>query len=102
MQILILELEGVCGGGSSQRFACTFNNNVVSVTCSFDGGEEEDCSLPLVVTTDIFGTDDHFVVLTATDEFIDSVSEFHFSFAYKCCEYFRCISSGHEQFFTCS
>ena len=72
VQILISELVGTCGvvgGGSSQRFDCTFNNNVVSVTCSFDGGEEEDCSLPLVVTTDMFGTDDHFVVLTAIDEF---------------------------------
>ena len=42
---------------------------MVSVTCSFDGGEEEDCSLPLVVTADIFGGDDHFVILTAIDEF---------------------------------
>ena len=72
VQILISELDGTCGvvgGGGSQRFDCTFNNNVVSVTCSFDGGEVEDCSLPLGVTIDRFGTDDHFVVLTVTDEF---------------------------------
>ena len=36
-------------GGDAQRFDCTFSNNVVSVTCSFDEGEEEDCSLPLVL-----------------------------------------------------
>ena len=69
---LLAVFGGVCGavgGGSSQRFDCTFNNNVVSVTCSFDGGEEEDCSLPLVVTADIFGGDDHFVIFTAIDEF---------------------------------
>ena len=42
---------------------------MVSVTCSFDGGEAENCTLPLIVDIGRFGTDNHTVVLTATDEF---------------------------------
>ena len=72
MFLLIIVFEGVCGASGvpgRQRFDCTFTNEVVSVTCSFDGGEAEDCSLPLVVDFARFGTDNHSVVLTATDEF---------------------------------
>ena len=47
---------------------------MVSVTCSFDGGEAENCSLPLIVDIGRFGTDDHTVVLTATDEFGQTAS----------------------------
>ncbi|CAI8024290.1 hypothetical protein GBAR_LOCUS14117 [Geodia barretti] len=64
--------EGVCGTSGvagRQRFDCTFTNDVVSVTCSFDGGEAENCTLPLIVDIGRFGTDNHTVVLTATDEF---------------------------------
>ena len=57
-----------------QYFECESNNQLVNVTCSFDGGPEEDCSLPLVVTIDRFGTDSHTVAITATDEFGQSQS----------------------------
>ena len=39
------------------------------MTCSFDGGVAEDCSLPLVLDIVRFGTDEHVVIVTATDEF---------------------------------
>ena len=70
--ILLAVFTGVCGTTGvpgTQRFDCDFTNNVVSVTCSFDGGAPEDCVLPLVVGIERFGTDNHTVVLTATDEF---------------------------------
>ena len=74
--ILLAVLTGVCGTTGvpgTQRFDCDFTNNVVSVTCSFDGGAPEDCQLPLVVEIERFGTDNHTVVLTATDEFGQTV-----------------------------
>ena len=64
---------GTTGVPGTQRFDCDFTNNVVSVTCSFDGGAPEDCVLPLVVRIERFGTDNHTVVLTATDEFGQTV-----------------------------
>ena len=39
------------------------------MTCSFDGGEPENCSPTLVVSVDRFGTDPHSVVMTATDRY---------------------------------
>ena len=64
----------------SQKFICTSNNHLVSVMCSFDGGQAENCSLPLEVGIDRFGTDNHTVVITLTDEFGQSLSvSFDFS-----------------------
>ena len=37
--------------------------------CSFDGGPAENCSLPLKVGIARFGTDNHTVVITVTDEY---------------------------------
>ena len=54
---------------NAQRIDCTLTNPVASATCSYDGGEEEDCSFPLTVTTERFGTNPHIVVVTATDGF---------------------------------
>ena len=51
------------------RIECSFNNEVVSLRCSFDGEAKEDCSLPLLLTIERFGAGDHTVVLTAIDEF---------------------------------
>ena len=42
--------------------------------CSFDGGVVENCSLPLLVDSGRFGTDDHTVVLTGTDVFGQTAS----------------------------
>ena len=72
-------MSGFCGPvGPSvpgrETFDCTFNNELVSVMCSFDGGAAENCPLPLVVDFSRFGTDDHTVVLTATDVFGQTAS----------------------------
>ena len=45
----------------------------MSVECSFDGGPAENCSFPLVVGIDRFGTDNHTVVVTVVDEFGQSL-----------------------------
>ena len=72
-KILVAEpLDGSCGavgGFLSQRFICSFNNPLHSVTCSFDGGRPENCSPTLVVSIERFGTNPHTVMMTATDEF---------------------------------
>ena len=70
-------LDVVCvteAAPGSQKFICTSNNQLVSVVCSFDGGPAESCSLPLDVGIDRFGTDNHTVVITVTDEFGQSLS----------------------------
>ena len=56
-----------------QTFHC-LANQPVSVMCSFDGGPAENCSLPLEVGIDRFGTDNHTVVITVTDGFGQSLS----------------------------
>ena len=65
------ELEGVCGSvggeGFQQRFECSFNNPLNSLTCSFDGGEPETCSPTLLVTIDRLGPGPHRVVMIGTD-----------------------------------
>ena len=66
------ELEVICevrGVPSSQEFLCGFSNNVESVTCSFDGGPFENCSFPLVVDIEEFGTDNHTLVVIVVDVF---------------------------------
>ena len=66
-----------------QYFECKSNNQLGSVTCSFDGGPETECSLPVVVTIDRFGTDPHTVAITVTDGFGQSQSV---SFSFKLLE----------------
>ena len=61
------------------EFLCPFQNQLTSVLCSFDSGEQENCSFPLVVESDRFGTDHHMVLVKVTDEL--SVSqELNFNF----------------------
>ena len=55
-----------------QTFECESNYPLESVVCSFDGGRAESCSFPLVVKVDKFGTEEHTVVVTATDVFGES------------------------------
>ena len=57
-----------------QTFDCRLNKQLASVTCSFDGGPQEKCSLSVVVATNRFGTDPHTVAITATDKFGQSRS----------------------------
>ena len=62
-----------------QEFHCSFQTVLISVRCSFDGGEPENCSLPLVVDIERFGTESHAVNLTVTDE-LDQLWELNFDF----------------------
>ena len=84
---IYVALTGACGPsgfGNSIQFDCSFSNIPVTLRCSFDGGAEEDCSLPLGLTIERFGAGEHTVVLTAIDEFGQSLStEFPFSFSSK-------------------
>ena len=65
-----------------ETIVCGLTNTLVSVSCSFDGGLSENCSFPLVLLIDRFGTVDHNVTITATDVFGQSVTfSFNFSIA---------------------
>ena len=57
-----------------QTFHCDSTNELVSIVCSFDGGDVENCSFPLEVGIDRFGTDNHTVVVTVVDEFGQSLN----------------------------
>ena len=70
-------LEGRCGSAGvvgRQRFDCEFNNSLVSVECSFDGEEPENCSFPVIVDFARFGADNHTLVVTVVDEFGQTLS----------------------------
>ena len=61
---------------------CSATNTIASITCSFDGGEPENCRFPLELTIDRFGTDNHTVVVTIVDVFGQSGTvEFQFTLA---------------------
>ena len=63
-------------GGVSGRVTidCSFSNEVVSGMCSFDGGPLENCSFPLELGIDRFGTDNHTVEVTVVDVFGQSLT----------------------------
>ena len=72
------------GGAVSGRVTieCNTSNTVNSTTCAFDGGPAEPCSLPLRLLIAEYGTEQHTVIITITDEFGQSVStEVSFSIA---------------------
>ena len=46
---------------------CFRSNNIASITCSIDGGEEENCTLPLTLTAAEVGLGEHTVAFTLTD-----------------------------------
>ena len=69
-----------------QEFHCSFQTHLVSVRCSFDGGEPENCSLPLVVDIERFSTESHAVNVTVTDE-LDQLWELTFDFKLAKCEH---------------
>ena len=69
-----MEICGIYAVPGRQEFDCSFSNPVESVSCSFDGGEPENCSFPLKVEIGRFGTDNHTVVVTVVDEFGQSLN----------------------------
>ena len=56
-----------------------FQSQLTSVLCSFDDGEQENCSFPLVVETERFGIDTHMVNVTVIQELKGS-QELNFTF----------------------
>ena len=60
---------GSSGVPGQVTFQCSFSNDLESLTCSVDGGESEECELPLVFDIDELGEGFHNVVLRATDQF---------------------------------
>ena len=79
-----------------QRFECGFTNRLSLVMCSFDGGEAEICSFPVIATFDRFGVDMHTLELTVYDIFGQALNhsldfqladrEFHFlTFIHEIC-----------------
>ena len=81
--VFLSVLNVTCGIGAvpgRETFICNSNNRLVSTVCSFDGGPFENCSFPLVVGIDEFGTDNHTLVVTVVDVFgqsVDFVLTFH-------------------------
>ena len=70
-------VEGVPG---RETYICNASNPIASITCSFDGGQPENCTFPLELTIDRFGTDNHTLVLTIVDMFGQTFSrEFEFT-----------------------
>ena len=69
-----------------QEFHCSFQTQLVSVRCSFDAGEPENCSLPLVVDSERFSTESHYVNVTVTDE-LDQLWELTFAFKLGKCTF---------------
>ena len=74
---IMTELTVTCVAGvgaGSQIFDCDSTNELVSIVCSFDGGDVENCSFPLEVRIDRFGTELHTVIVTVVDEFGQSLN----------------------------
>ena len=71
-----------------ERFECGSPNRLSLVMCSFDDGEAEICSFPVIATFDRFGVDMHTLELTVYDIFGQALNhsldfqlvdrEFHF------------------------
>ena len=60
-------VQGAVGGRTTIQ--CTSSNTISSTTCAFDGGPAEPCSLPLRLLITEYGTEQHTVIITITDEF---------------------------------
>ena len=65
-------VQGAVGGRTTIQ--CTSSNTISSTTCAFDGGPAEPCSLPLRLSFGEYGTEQHTVIITFTDEFGQTVS----------------------------
>ena len=62
-----------------EEFHCLFQSQLTSVLCSFDDGEQENCSFPLVVERERFGINPHVVNVTVIEESTES-QELSFTF----------------------
>ena len=86
---MMTELTVTCLSGAvagRQTFLCNSTNELVSIVCSFDGGDVENCSFPLEVGIDRFGTDNHTVVVTVVDVFGQSLNlTFNFTLSPRKC-----------------
>jgi len=63
-------LRAYCSSNGVTGYAvvrCFRTNNIASITCSIDGGEEENCTLPLTLTAAEVGLGEHTVAFTLTD-----------------------------------
>ena len=61
-------------------FACGVSNPLASVTCSVDGGQPENCTLPVELTIDKLGTGNHTLVVIIVDVFGQtSIQQFDFA-----------------------
>ena len=49
------------------EFTCTTSNDISTVTCSYNGGPLSNCSLDQTLTIAEFGAGQHYVVITVTD-----------------------------------
>lgn len=48
---------------------CITSNPLMSLVCVYDDGQSEDCSFPIILSIERFGTKNHTLVITATDGF---------------------------------
>ena len=64
------EVECLQGAVSGRvDITCRASNNISSSVCSFDGGAPEPCSPPLQLLHSQFGSEEHTLAITFTDEF---------------------------------
>ncbi|CAI8020901.1 hypothetical protein GBAR_LOCUS12460 [Geodia barretti] len=52
-----------------QIINCTSTNPLMSLLCAYDSGQSEECSFPITLSIERFGTSRHILVVTATDGF---------------------------------
>ena len=82
-----LEVECVVGTDHSiQVFDCTTNNQLATVSCSFDRKTPESCSFPLEVNINRFGTEKHTLDVLFIDKFRQGkIVSFEFQLAERKC-----------------
>ena len=80
-------MECVVGTDHSfQVFDCRSNNQLKLVLCSFDGKPRENCSFPLEVNIDRFGTEEHTLDVLFIDVFGQrEAASFRFQLAERKC-----------------
>ena len=65
-------VQGAVSGRTTLQ--CSTSNNITSTTCSIDGQPAQPCSLPLQLLFSEYGPSNHTVLLTFTDEFVQTLS----------------------------
>ena len=72
-----------------EEFHCLFQNQLISVLCSFDDGKQENCSFPLVVERERFDQEPYVVNVTVIEESTES-QELSFTFQLRIYYFFAC------------